>query len=182
MQPLDVFSAELDSLGFAVPLEGRIQREILRRLQADEPLARYFTGGIYAVETEAIADSLEDGQQARTLRLSMPTMHERVQVGNLSYLETNWLIALVTERGPSQQGTGLQHRSALVRQIRKAILGGTRGALTDALGDDSLLTEALTEWGRVDRAEPLPGGSLLLTLMPFKMQSDIDSTTQEFIE
>lgn len=172
--------AELFSLGFEQSLEGLIERELLRRVAADLTLEAYFTGGIYSVETEEIAEA--SGLQSRTFRLSMPGMLEEVQVGRLSYLRTDWLAAIVTERPAAAVGTGMQHRSTILRRVKAAILGGTAAALYDVLGDGLPLTEAQVTWGRVDRPEPLTGGSLYLTLMPFQLLSDIDSATQRFIE
>lgn len=173
-------NAELASLGFEQSIEGRIERELLRRLGADLTLSGYMTGGIYSVETEEIAD--EAGLQARTLRLSLAAVLEEVQVAGLSYLRSDWLAALATDRPAASKGTGMQHRMTVARRVKAAILGTSRGALYDVLGDDSPLTEALVEWGAVSRPQALPDGSSYLTLMPFRLLSDIDSTTQEFIE
>jgi hypothetical protein len=174
---MEAFDAELDGLGFTEPIEGRIEAELLRRLSADEVLAGYFTGGIHAVETEELEE--ESGRQARTMYLVLAAVTERQLVGGASDLTTDWMLGLVIDRRASGLGTGKLRRQALVRRIKTALYGDDHARMSDAQG---ALTEALVEWGSVNKPAALPGNALLLTLMPFRLQSIIDSDTQEFIE
>lgn len=180
MQPLEIFETfdpELSSLGFVEPIEGRIEDAILRAIYGDEVLTHYFTGGVYPVEAEELAD--EQGKVARSLYLALATTEQKEEVGEWATLTTNWLFGIVVDRKPSLMGTGRLRRMAIARQIRNAVYGTTNGALSDARG---LVTEATMEWGTVSKPAVYPGGSLLVTLMPLKLTSNISTRTQEFIE
>lgn len=171
MQPLEVleaFDAELVALGFEEPIEGRIEAELLRRLTSDPVLFGYLTGGIYPVEAEELDD--EKGKAARSLYLALASVQQNEEVGGASQLLTNWLAGLVTDRKASAIGTGRLRRMAVVRRIKSAIYGDDHAALSDDQGD---LTMALVRWGAVAKPALYPGGALLVTLMPFQLESHI---------